>query len=191
MEKRVRTAPVKRAGVALTAVIGVVIGTQVTLAQGAESVTVDVGECVSLQSPEERFACYERQVGAARTAPAAPPPDARTAGSEPAAPAGGPEPDSATGARPEAVGNAAPTAAPQAEAAEQLEFVATVQSLRQTVPNTYVITLDNGQVWRQSYAERYPLRPGQKVRVRPSRWGGTFWLTADEANGFIQVKRVR
>ncbi len=173
--------------VALTAVIGGGVGTQAALAQGAESVTVEVGECVNLVSPEERFACYERQVGAARTAP---PPDAPAASTAPAAPAGVPEPDSLTSARPEAVGDAA-SAAPQAEAAEPLEFVATVTSLRQTVPNSYVITLDNGQVWRQSYAEWYPLRPGQTVRVRPSRFGGTFWLTADEANGFIQVKRVR
>jgi len=176
---------------ALTAAIGIVLGIQAALAQGADSLTVDVGECVSLASPEERFACYERQVGAARTAPAASPPDTRAAGSGPAAPASGPEPDSVTGARPAAVGDAAPSAAPQAAATEPLEFVATVTSLRQTVPNSYVITLDNGQVWRQSYAEWYPLRPGQTVRVRPSRWGGTFWLTADEANGFIQVKRVR
>jgi hypothetical protein len=162
MEKPILTgARIERACVALTAAI-TVIGIQAALAQGADSVTVEVGECVNLQSPEERFACYERQVGAARTAPPA----------SPAPPA-------------------APAAAPQAEAAEPQEFVATVQSLRQTVPNSYVITLDNGQVWRQTYTEWYPLRPGQKVRVRPSRWGGTFWLTADEANGFIQVKRVR
>ena len=64
-------------------------------------------------------------------------------------------------------------------------------ALRQTVPNSYVITLDNGQVWRQTYAEWYGLRPGQTVRIRPSRWGGTFWLTVDELNGYIQVKRVR
>ena len=84
-----------------------------------------------------------------------------------------------------------PPAAPQAEATEPQEFVATIKACGQTVPNSYVITLDNGQIWRQTYAEWYPLRPGQKVRMRPSRWGGTFSLTADEANGFIQVKRVR
>ncbi len=175
----------------MTAVVGVVVGSQATLAQGVDSVTVDVGECVNLQSPEERFACYERRVGAARAAPAASPADARAAGSSPAAPAASPESDGVAGGRPEAVGDAAPAAAPQTEAPEAQEFVATVQSVRQTVPNSHVITLDNGQIWRQTYAEWYPLRAGQKVRVRPSKWGGTFWLTADGANGFIQVKRVR
>ena len=70
MANRILTAKVARAGVALTAVIGVVVGIQAGLAQGADSVTVDVGECVNLQSPEERFACYERHVEATSTAPA-------------------------------------------------------------------------------------------------------------------------
>lgn len=165
MDKRILNGEtVERAGVVVTAVIGVVVGIQATLAQGADSVNVDVGECVNLQSPEERFACYERRVGAARTAPAAPPADTRAAGSEPAR---------------------------SAEAKEPLEFVATVTAVRQTVPNSRVITLDNGQVWRQTYAEWYPLLPGQTVRVRPGKWGQVFWLTAADANGYIQVKRVR
>ncbi len=181
-------ARIERAGVTLASVIGVVAGIQATLAQGADSVTVDVGECVDLRSPEERFACYERQVGAVRTAPTAPAPDARAALAEPPA---APELDSVTGARPEAVGDTPPSTAPLGEPAEPPEFVASVAALRQIVPNSYVITLDNGQIWRQTYAEWYPLLPGQRVTIRPSRWGGTFWLTADDANGFIQVKRVR
>jgi hypothetical protein len=168
----------QRAGIAFTAVIGVV-GVHAALAQGADSVTVDVGECVNLRSPEERFACYERHVEAASTAPAA----------APAAPAA--EPDRATGARGEPASDAAAPTAPRGEATEPQEFAATVSALRQIVPNSYVITLDNGQVWRQTYAEWYPLLPGQKVRIRPSRWGGTFWLTAEESKGYIQVKRVR
>jgi len=167
MVNRIRTA---KAGVALTAAIVGGVGIQAGLAQGADSVTIDVGECVNLQSPEERFACYERNVKAASSAPAAvPPAGAREADSD-AAPA--------------------PAPAPSGEPDPQ-EFVGTVTALRETVPNSYVITLDNGQVWRQTYAEWYGLRPGQTVRIRPSRWGGTFWLSVDELNGYIQVKRVR
>lgn len=168
----------QRAGVALTAVIGVV-GVHAALAQGADSVTVDVGECVNLRSPEERFACYERHVAAASTAPAAAPP----------APAA--EAERATGTRSESASDAAASPARRGEATEPQEFAAKVTALRQIVPNSYLITLDNGQVWRQTYTEWYPLLPGQKVRIRPSRWGGTFWLTADGSNGFIQIKRVR
>jgi hypothetical protein len=155
------------ARVALTVVIGCGLGIEAARPQDASSVTVEVGECVNLPSPEERFACYERQVEVARTAPA----------TAPRAP--GPQPDGAT------------VAAPGNDATDSQEFVATVTDLRQTVPNSYVITLDNGQVWRQTYAEWYPLRPGLKVRLRPSRWGGTFRLSADQHQGYIQVKRVR
>jgi len=192
MVKRILTsAQVERAGVALTAVIGSVIGIQAALAQGAGNVTVDVGECVNLQSPDERFACYERHVEATRTAPAAVSPDARSAGSEPSQPAGAPESTNATGAPAESASNAAAATTPRKEATEPQEFVATVTALRQTVPNSHVITLDNGQVWRQTFAEWYPLQTGQKVRIHPSRWGDAFRLTTDELEGFIQVKRVR
>src|SRR5690606_40210340 len=37
-------------------------------AQTRDSLEVDVGACVGLDSPEERFACYERSVEAARRA---------------------------------------------------------------------------------------------------------------------------
>jgi hypothetical protein len=71
------------------------------------------------------------------------------------------------------------------------ETVGTVTALSAVLPNTWLITLDNGQVWRQTFAEQYPLRPGQRVTLRPSRWGAAFRLTADGAHGFIQVERVR
>jgi hypothetical protein len=161
-------AKVARASVALAVVIGGGGGIHAALAQSAGNVTVEVGECVNLLSPEDRLACYERHVEAARTAPTAPP-DARS----------------------ESAGDTAASAAPLDNATEPQEFVATVTALRQTVPNSHVITLDNGQVWRQTYAEWYPLQPGQKVRIHPTRWGGAFRLTTDELEGFIQVKRVR
>ena len=31
----------------------------------------------------------------------------------------------------------------------------------------------------------------QRVTLRPSRWGGSFRLTGDGMNGYIQVERVR
>jgi hypothetical protein len=71
------------------------------------------------------------------------------------------------------------------------ETVGTVTALSTVLPNTWLITLDNGQVWRQTFAEQYPLRPGQRVTLRPSRWGAASRLTADGAHGFIQVERVR
>ena len=159
------------ARIALAIAIGCGFRVPAVLAQDAASVTVEVGECVNLPSPEDRFACYERQVEAARTAPT-PAPAAAAAGT--------------TSSRPE------PASEDKTEKADaSQEIVATITAAQQTVPNKYVITLDNGQIWRQTYAERYPIRPGLKVKLHPSRWGGTFSLTAEEHGGFIQVERVR
>ncbi|HEX5418980.1 MAG TPA: hypothetical protein VFY39_03200, partial [Gammaproteobacteria bacterium] len=60
-----------------------------------------------------------------------------------------------------------------------------------TVPNSYLITLENGQVWRQTYPEVYHLQPGYKVRIYPSRWGNSYRMSSDKLHGFIQVERVR
>ena len=159
MGKRLFTGATVEAQVAIAIVISCGLRVPAVLAQDAPNVTVEVGECVNLPSPEDRFECYERQVEAARISPT------------PAPPAPVPAADDAT------------------EGSQ--EIVATITAARQTVPNKYVITLDNGQIWRQTYAEWYPLQPGQRVRLRPSKWGGVFRLTADELNGYIQVQRVR
>jgi hypothetical protein len=57
--------------------------------------------------------------------------------------------------------------------------------------NDYRITLENGQIWRQTQARRYALRTGYHVRVYPSPWGESFRLAAEELNGFIQVQRIQ
>jgi hypothetical protein len=106
---------------------------------------------------------------------------AASASAAPANVADAPKPAQDPPAKSSATGG---TTAPQ-------EVVGTVAALSTTVPNAWLITLDNGQVWRQTYPEAYPLRPGQQVTLRPSKWGGAFRLTAERANGFIQVERVR
>jgi hypothetical protein len=195
---------IRRASIALGAVLGGQGVISVALAQGASNVTIEVGECVNLQSPEERLACFERQVDAvapqSRTAPAAAQPETRSSGSAPALPPVTPE--SATGTLPESAGAPTPSEHLTSKQPEQTassarpldespaEFVATVTALRETVPNAYLITLDNGQVWRQNRPQEYLLQPGQRVTLRATRWGHSYRLSGDSLNGFIQVERV-
>jgi hypothetical protein len=165
---------------------------------------------VKLQTPEERLACYERHVDAAvkqsNAAQAGGPPAAHPAPQQASPPAAPPPPEarsaSAAAPAPAAVAStsAAPasSAAPQSanksahdELAEELKIVATVTALKETVPNAYLITLDNGQVWRQNYPQRYPLQLGQRVTLHGTKWGGSYRLSSDEQRGFIQVERVR
>jgi hypothetical protein len=164
-----------RGALAIAAVIGSVGQIHALLAQGDASLTVDVGECVTLQSPEDRFACYERKVDAAQNRAVSP------------------------GASPAARSVALPGASPQAAsrpgtsplAASPPAIVATVTAVEETVPNAYLITLDNGQVWRQNRPQWYPLRPGHRVNLTTTRWGKSYRLTVQELKGFIQVERVQ
>jgi hypothetical protein len=139
---------------------------QAAAAQGpAETVSVDVSECVKLTTPEERLACFEKQVQSSRTNPAAP-----------GATSTAPPPPSSDAGRGE----------PEAPA----DIQATVAELRETVPNSYLITLDNGQVWRQTVPKYYPIQAGHPVRIYYSRWR-SYRLTNETLKGFIQVERVR
>ena len=147
--------------------MGCLAAAHAATAQETDNVTVDVGECTDLESPEERFACYEARV------------EAELRKRDPAAVAAGAE-------RP---ADAAPPA--QTTDEEPREIVSTVAAFRETVPNSYVITLENGQVWRQTFAERYSLRVGQSVTLSPTRWGKRFRLSAEGSNSNIQVERVR
>jgi hypothetical protein len=156
-------------------------------AQDDARVTVDVQACVELASPEERLACFGAQVDRVLQEQAQAPP-------APSSRAAVPEPASADTASSVAPSQPPPGPASTERAAYReapIEFVSTVVAVRETVPNSYVITLENGQVWRQMRPKWYPLRPGQTVRVHSTGWGNSYRLTAEDAGSFIQVERVR
>lgn len=153
------------AGLAAIAATAATIGIATAQAPGS-AVSVDVSECVKLTTPEERLACFEAQVEGAKTTPPAP------------AASGSQSPNAAefgTG------GDVEP---------EVPEIQARITDLRETVPHSYVITLDNGQVWRQTVPKNYGLREGIPVRIYYSRWRA-YRLTNDQLKSFIQVERVR
>jgi hypothetical protein len=193
-------------------------------AQENGKVMIDVADCIKLDAPEARLACYESRVAAVfgeRAAQAA----ARPAPSSPvtAAPIRTPEPALAATAVPPAI-PASPPAAPRtvsaapasataatepvqprdyrqnrreederaaAAAASANDFTSRVQELHEVLPNAWQITLENGQVWRQTVSKHYELRPGAQVRIYGTRWGSASRLSADTINGYIQVERVR
>jgi hypothetical protein len=191
-------------------------------AQESGKVMIDVADCIKLDAPEARLACYESRVAgvfgerAARAAAARPP----TAAPAPAAVAATPEP--APVAAPASPAPAAPppsaprtvAVAPAPAVSDPLpsrsdrqsrreaderaaadaaanDVVSRVKELHETVPNAWQITLENGQVWRQTVSKHYELRPGAQVRIYSTRWGSASRLSADTINGYIQVERVR
>ncbi len=55
----------------------------------------------------------------------------------------------------------------------------------------YVVTLESGQVWKQTSAQEYHLRKGQEVSIRSTTWGSDYRLHADGVPGHIQVTRIQ
>jgi hypothetical protein len=115
----------------------------------------------------------------------APPPQATPVAPVSAAASTSPQPVAASGAAASSTDTAGFPRPPPPE------IVATVTELRETVPNAWLITLDNGQVWRQSIPQRFALKPGQRVTLHGTKWGASYRLSADALHGFIQVERVR
>jgi len=164
-------------GLRITGVAALIASTAAvqSVAAQIDSVVVEVGECVDLPSPEQRLACFEAQVEAARSAP----PAAAAAAAPAAASSTAPEDFGLREPEPKEVREAPP------------EIHAKVVELRETVPNAFLITLDNGQVWRQTQPKYdYVLRPGSDVRIFASRWR-SFRLDSPQQRGYIQVERVR
>jgi hypothetical protein len=71
------------------------------------------------------------------------------------------------------------------------QITGTVAGLDEVRPGAYVITLENGQSWRQMSTKRYPLRVGHRVTIYPTRWGRSYRLAVEELSDFIQVERLR
>jgi hypothetical protein len=203
-----------KAGATVASILGGLAVSHSAVAQGANRVIVDVTECINLVSPEDRYACYEHRVAEAvpqNDATASPRQaesrDVDTPLDRPETPSAEAGEAAVSSAEPDR--QVAPDVTPDADESrsrrraepavdarpndeiEPEDIIATVTELRQTVPNSYVITLDNGQVWRQRRPKRYPMRPGQAVKIYPSRWGNSFRLTAADLNGFIEVERIR
>jgi hypothetical protein len=170
-----------RIATCLVACAGIVVCLDSAFAQSADQVTIDARRCTEIESPDERLACFEAEVDAARERSEAVPQASNSAAGTPPQPS---QPPTRTV-------DLTRVRDADERAAEQTEWVGNITSLSQRTPNRYVITLDSGDVWLQTVAERYPLRVGQRVRVYATRWGSNQRLEADGVNGFIQVERVR
>lgn len=169
-------------------------------AQDSGTVTVDVARCLELESEAERRDCFAARVDEVldATAAAAPGPEPAAAGdSEPAPQAAEParrrSAEAETTAPRERMAPRPDAAASADQAGEPAngEFFATIVEISERLPNAYIITLDNGQVWEQTEPKRYPLRPGLEVRIYRTRWGNRYRLAGVDSGQHIQVRRLR
>jgi hypothetical protein len=174
-------------------------------AQPAESVAVDVGACLELETREAQVACYGELVAdeldtrnAEPEAEAEAQLEAQASATDPIAASTSPssevEPErDLSRAERRAARRAEREQSREAERSDQQgdAVTATVTALRELEPNHWLITLDNDQVWRQNRAQRYLLEVGSEVTLRSSTWGPSYRLSDPNLGGFIQVERVR
>lgn len=210
--------PVYRSVLSL-AMLGSAVGLLASVPASAQDapVMIDASICLKFETSVERLVCFEEQAKAAAgnagssqgnlpvlriersnaqtPAPAAAPAAPRSQGGSAA-----PAPQAATAPAEESRVVSAPAdpvasfGLPEDEAKSEVkdrELHATIESFRELAPNQYLITLTNGQVWRQMRPDFYNIREGHQVRIYPTRWGSAYRLTVEELKGFIQVERVR
>lgn len=176
----------------------------------ADAVPESIRQCATFTEPARRLACLDAALQQLGVPVAAAPASAVPAVS----PAGAAGATAATGATAAAGTTAAAGAAamptgpaltpeqkfgatgelkqkqepkPQEPVLEQL--TANIREVRQGASGHYVVTLDNGQVWRQVTPADMMMRPGESVTIKP-RTLGSFWLIDASGRG-SRFKRIQ
>lgn len=83
-----------------------------------------------------------------------------------------------------------PVAQPSAKSEESPVMEATITAVKQSALYVDYLTLDNGQVWRESSNSNVRFKVGQTVRLTKGALGSNV-LTVDGSNKKIKVKRIR
>ena len=153
-------------------------GIATAAAQQAPGVFVDISACIEIEAAVARLDCFDAL--------------ARSASAQTVSEASGAA-DSAYAPRRNETGRGAVARERDATEAEEesADIVSRVSALREIVPGQFEITLENGQVWRQTRSDRYRLQIGNEVRIFRSRLGGSYRLTAPVLRSQTRVERVR
>ncbi len=159
-----------------------------SVAAGAAAEDTLLG-CRKVDAPEQRLACYDRVVDRARLeiTPGAPEGEPRASSSEPT------EQDDQS-LRERLFGR------PPAESARALHKTYGVEAPQEIASNVtaaelgadrqLVITLENGQVWRQAEYTFFPLHAGDSVGIKAGL-AGSYHLRRNGRGRTIRVKRIR
>lgn len=153
--------------------LALIVALPAVAADSAAPVVVELAvACASIQDASQRLACFDSMIAAVQTPPATV-----------AAPVNAPAP--AAGA-------------PQIEKPVQVpEEAATVQARivesRKSGGGLYVITLDNGQVWRHESGSMEPyLKAGEAVTISKGALGShRLTLDSSKSKNWVRVTRVR
>jgi hypothetical protein len=167
-------------------------------ASSSNPLAAQLKRCASLADASARLACYDTLAGIAA-------PSAATAQAAPGPSSGGSAgsiPSSAAAAAPAAA--ASPSAAPniadfgvrngplQAERdpVREKQMLAVVSAVSYRGRGELVVTLDNGQVWRQIQPSEYPLKPGDHVEIDVAALG-SYRLWTPSTRRATKVTRIQ
>lgn len=144
--------------------------------------------CRAIDDAGARLACYDRVVDrvSAKVAPVAPPTEPRA--SSPASGAADERPR-----RERTFGRSPQATARELEESYGIEtadeLTAQVTAVRRGPDRLYVITLENGQVWRQAEAASFVIRAGDSAEIEAGALGA-YYLRRNGKGRAIRVKRV-
>jgi hypothetical protein len=143
--------------------------------------------CRLLLDDAERLACYDREVDRETPRPAPAEPAAQA--SPPPAPAAAPASAEERFGRERAI-EYEKRARVQKESRELGELKALVESIETRIDGLMTITLDNGQVWRQSRPDsQFRLKTGDAVKIQPGALKS--YLMTGPTNRSTRVTRVK
>ncbi len=156
---------------------GIILSAQAT----ATDLNQALQQCLAIEAQSSRLQCYDQLAQRAKSAPALP--VVKEVSGQASAPATSPAPAEA----------ANPTAAfglEQRAPENQLDNLQlTVKSVRKTVKGRLEITMENGQIWRQSDDSSLDVKSGDLCRVERA-FMGSFLLSNGRSNLKIRVRRV-
>jgi len=167
-------------------------------ASSSAPLAAQLKRCASLADASARLACYDALAGIAA-------PSAATAQAAPSSSAAG-----SAGTLPSSTGAAAPVAPPGAPAAPNIAdfgvrngplqagrdpvrektMLAVVSAVSFRGRGELVVTLDNGQVWRQIQPSDYPLKAGDHVEIDVAALG-SYRLWTPSTRRATKVTRIQ
>jgi hypothetical protein len=153
-----------------------------------------LADCRAVADPAARLACYDALRGAPLPASPAPPPVPPAAGGStppstaPApVPATAPDPESLFGL--DATATAATLGAVVAVTPPD-RLTATVTAVERTTDGKLLLTLANGQAWRQVDSRAAAVAAGATVQIRRAAFGSYLLSAGDRSQG-VRVRRIR
>jgi hypothetical protein len=187
-----------RALVSVAMVMGLAAAQTPAQASSSNPLAAQLKRCASLVDAGARLACYDALAGVAA-------PTGATAQAAPSPSAGG-----SAGAIPGSGAAAPPAAAPAAPATpnsadfgvrngplqaerdpvREKTMLAVVSAVSFRGRGELVVTLDNGQVWRQIQPSDYPLKPGDHVEIDVAALG-SYRLWTPSTRRATKVTRIQ